>query len=425
MRLSGMIETSLRNLLARKRRTLFLTLSVAVGIALLLFLTAFSYGVKALFFDKMIRTFPATQIEVKPRRFMVEQEGSAKLITEETIESIRHMPGVRNVLPMTGLTFPTMMASTVIRFQSECAVYGIETDLIAQDLSPEELAAFEARGEIVPVVIASSLIDIYNANFAESRNIPRVNREFLLSNTFDLYLGVSTVALAPTGKVRRVQCRIVGTSPQAPIMGISVPARYVDEWETWYHAPQESKRCFVSLLVNTESPLESDRVAAAISGMGLIVTSGKEAAEKLAAIARLVTGFISVITVAILFLVGIGILNGLATSVMEQSVRIGILRASGATKADVLLIFLIEAMLIGLAGGVAGVGIGFLLTHGADYVAHHCLPSLPYMPESFFVHSSPLTLLILAFAVVIAGASGLPPALRAANLDPAEALRSG
>jgi putative ABC transport system permease protein len=227
------------------------------------------------------------------------------------------------------------------------------------------------------------------------------------------------------GRVQKVECRIVGTSPVAPMMGISVPPDYVKQWETWYHEPNQAGTNYVALMVNTESPLDTDRVAAQIADIGLIVTSGKDEAEKLTAIARLVMAFISVISVAILFVAGVGIMNGLAMSVMEQSVRIGILRASGARKMDVLLIFLIEAMLIGLVGGVVGIGAGFLLTGGADYLAAHCLPPLPFMPESFFMHSAPTTLLILAFSVLMAGASGLPPAIRAANLDPAEALRSG
>ena len=58
-------------------------------------------------------------------------------------------------------------------------------------------------------------------------------------------------------------------------------------------------------------------------------------------------------------------------------------------------------------------------------MAAHYLPPLPFMPDSFFFCSIPMALLLLGFAVVAAGASGLPPAFRAANLNPAEALRSG
>ncbi|MEW6357203.1 MAG: FtsX-like permease family protein [Planctomycetota bacterium] len=425
MKLSARIETSLRGLLARTRRSVFLLLGVAVGIALLVFLTAFSYGVKTFFFDKMIRTFPANRVEVKPLRVVTEDGKAAPGISDETIAKIKAMPGVKGVLPMTALTFPALMASSTINFQTECAVYGIEPELVAPDLTPEQLAAFQMGGDIAPAVISSHIMELYNMSFAGSRNLPRLDRDFVLSKTVDLYLGQSTIPVAATRIPRRVECRIVGVSPQAPLMGISVPAQYVEDWEAWYHDPQRPPNNYVALMVNAESPIETDRIAEAISALGLLVTSGKDEARKLTAIARLVMGFISVISVAILFLVGIGIMNGLAMSVMEQSVRIGILRASGARKGDVLSIFLIEAMVIGLVGGAMGIGLGFLLTRMADYVAGHYMPPLPFMPESFFLHSAPTTLLILVFGVLMSCVSGLPPALRAANLDPAEALRSG
>ena len=109
---------------------------------------------------------------------------------------------------------------------------------------------------------------------------------------------------------------------------------------------------------------------------------------------------------------GIGIMNIMLASVLERIREIGVRRAMGATRRDILTQFLSEAVLISVAGGVAGILLGFALAIGIERVAEI---STIVSPLSVFVAFG------VSFAVGVA--FGIMPAWRAARQDPVLCLR--
>ena len=113
----------------------------------------------------------------------------------------------------------------------------------------------------------------------------------------------------------------------------------------------------------------------------------------------------------IVFIVGgIGIMNVLFVSVKERTKEIGILKAIGCTKRDILLEFLLEASFISIFGGIAGVlavlGLTPILEHFGVRVELSVLGAV----------------LAVVFALVTGTVFGFYPALKASNLVPVEAL---
>jgi len=111
---------------------------------------------------------------------------------------------------------------------------------------------------------------------------------------------------------------------------------------------------------------------------------------------------------------GVGILTIMTIAVAERTGEVGLLRAIGARRGQVLGLFLGEAAVLGAAGGLAGLVLGA----GGAQLLHLAFPALP-------IHT-PWTYVTLAeaVAVVIGLAAGALPAFRAAGLDPVEALRA-
>ncbi len=123
---------------------------------------------------------------------------------------------------------------------------------------------------------------------------------------------------------------------------------------------------------------------------------------------------LSTVVIAMLTLLGasIGLMNIMLVSVTERTKEIGIRKALGATRSNILIQFLVEAIAICLLGGIIGVFLGILMGYGVSVLV-----------EGRFL--IPWLWMALGFSVcIIVGLiSGLYPALKAASLDPIEALR--
>jgi putative ABC transport system permease protein len=110
---------------------------------------------------------------------------------------------------------------------------------------------------------------------------------------------------------------------------------------------------------------------------------------------------------------GIGIMNVMLVSVSERTGEVGLLKALGARRRQILEVFLVEAVMLSSAGALAGVVTGVIII----YVAAAIWPFIP-------LHASAGWISLVIVLAVIAGVSfGLMPARRAARLDAADALR--
>ncbi len=114
----------------------------------------------------------------------------------------------------------------------------------------------------------------------------------------------------------------------------------------------------------------------------------------------------------------VGIASSMYTSVVERTRDIGIMKAIGASNREITAIFLIEAGLVGLVGGIIGVFIGFLIAKAISFGAAQAgFTFLKIFVEPQFIAIG------LAFAVIVGMASGFFPARQAARLKPVDALR--
>jgi putative ABC transport system permease protein len=111
---------------------------------------------------------------------------------------------------------------------------------------------------------------------------------------------------------------------------------------------------------------------------------------------------------------GVGILTIMTIAVRERTSEIGLLRALGAQRRHVLLLFLGEATVLAALGGAAGMAVGI----GGAYLLHLAVPALPVKIAWDYA------LIAEVIAALIGMAAGVMPARRAAHLDPVEALRA-
>ena len=132
-----------------------------------------------------------------------------------------------------------------------------------------------------------------------------------------------------------------------------------------------------------------------------------------------VLGILQLVLVAIaaisLLVGGIGIMNIMLVSVTERIREIGLRKAVGAKRRDILIQFLIEAATLGLCGGALGVGLGWIIVDIISSIATNL--GFPFTAVLAGIA------LAVGVSIFIGLISGLYPALRAARLDPIESLR--
>ena len=132
---------------------------------------------------------------------------------------------------------------------------------------------------------------------------------------------------------------------------------------------------------------------------------------------RIVLGGIAVVALVV---GGIGIMNIMLVTVTERTREIGLRKAIGARRQDILLQFLIESVTISLIGGLIGVVMGIIAAYGfGDFVAQ----AMPGGGDWGAVIRPSAIVIAFSFAVIVGVFFGLYPAIKASKLDPAEALR--
>jgi putative ABC transport system permease protein len=109
---------------------------------------------------------------------------------------------------------------------------------------------------------------------------------------------------------------------------------------------------------------------------------------------------------------GIGIMNVMLVAVSERTAEVGLLKALGAQRGQILAVFLTEAVLLAAIGGLLGLTIGW----GGLMALVTVYPSFPARPPAWAVASA------MAVSLVLGAVFGVMPARRAARLDPVDAL---
>jgi len=180
-----------------------------------------------------------------------------------------------------------------------------------------------------------------------------------------------------------------------------------------------------TLLVSMQDGSDGTRVTAGITQLlrerrklastdedNFNVLDTKQLADTLSGTTKVMTMLLGAVAAVSLLVGGIGIMNIMLVSVTERTREIGLRLAIGALEREVLLQFLIEAVVLAALGGLVGIVLATIASIG--------LASLMSVPYTF---NLPVNVLSFVFSAFIGVVFGYFPARRAARLDPIEALR--
>jgi hypothetical protein len=349
-----------------------------------------------------------------PLHFLASTAVDGREISPATLALLEKVPG---------LSPQAVRAVRDVRLWLEIMANGIDPRLVEGDVVAGDFRDPGEGGGPIPVLLSERMIEIYNASFAEARGLPKVDRKLLpFLPPLPLTLNHSFISRQVAGPSLRTQMRVVGLSRYALMGGVTVPLDTARRTNRLFVGEDAAHR-YDAAIVEVASSDHLGPVQEAVGALGYdLDLSEKRMAESVGLAVMLVTLGFSLISLIIVGIAAVNIAHTFFMMISERKRELGLLRALGASRADLRGIILGEASVIGVVGGSLGVLLGLGACGLVNTLITRVLPDFPFKPESLFRYPWWLFLGALAFAVLFCWLGALWPANRAARLDPASAL---
>ncbi len=381
----------LRNISNRKLRSWLTVIGVVIGVAAIIALTSVSRGLE-LSIQEEFETMGTDQIYIYPSGGM---PGYGTGLNDADVKAVERVNGLEYVAP-------TLTKSAKVEFKGE--------------INNLMLFGFPAN-------LAEDFFDDVGLEFIEGSSFESDSKKIVIGPrvAYDLY----EKDISAKSKVK-----VEGETFE--VAGILEPVGSPTD-DSQIYMPLEAMRDLFDdkegvsfILVKLKAGSDVDETAESIidsmkkqrSEESFRVVTPEQLLEQLGSILGILQTVLVGIAGISLVVGSVGIASSMYTSVIERTRDIGVMKAVGATNREVTMIFIIEAALVGLFGGLIGVIIGYLIAKIISCAA-------AYAGYSFLkIFVEPLFIAIgLGFAVLVGVVSGFFPARRAAKLKPVDALR--
>ncbi len=204
---------------------------------------------------------------------------------------------------------------------------------------------------------------------------------------------------------------------------ILVPSAFAGEY--YFRAPEHVEAGAGSVVVTVDQEEHVKDVEKRIGTLGFNVWSLVQFIDTVRLNAMMITFATAFVALVALIVAAVGITNTMIMSVLERSHEIGVMKALGARERHILLIFLIEGTVIGVAGSLIGLALAWLASIPGDSIARSIMePQSQWtVKETLFLFPLWLVAGVPALVSVITTLAALYPARRAARVDPVTSLR--
>jgi putative ABC transport system permease protein len=386
-------------LTGHRLRSLLSALGVAIGVAAVVLLTSLGEGTRRYIIGQFSQ-FGTDLVAVNPGKVKTfgipgVLGGTTHRLTIDDAEALRRVPGVAEVVPT---TFGQARVEAGARGRS-VYIYGVNHEM------PAVWKIGVAQGSFLPEMDPHrrGSFAVLGAKLAHElfRSSSPLGRRVRIGSASLLVIGV----MEPKGQILGFDLDDCAFIPVATAMDLF---NQVELFEIDILAGSSAA------IPGVVSGITSVLTARHRGNDDFTVTTQTEMLDTFGRIIGIITVAVTAIAGISLFVGAMGILTIMWISVHERTGEIGLLRALGVTGQGVQQLFLLEAALLAVSGGIAGVGFGF----GVEVVARAFVPGLPLATPPTAVAAA----LMMSLAVGIA--AGVIPARRAASLDPVDALRA-
>jgi putative ABC transport system permease protein len=403
--------TALDSLTANKLRSGLTILGIVIGVAAVIALVSIGRGAQAQI-TSQIQSIGVNLVFVRPGSIqqggVAAGAGSAATLTQEDAEALYGVPGVAGVAPeVNGAAQVTYLGQN-----TRTRVVGVTPDYVS--------------------VRSLSLAD---GEFVSQANVTARSSVVVLGSAVaDTLFGGSGGVVGQTVRMNGQPYRVIGvlTSKGGTGFGSQDDQVFVPltTAQTRLTGASRFRGANVISQINVQAA-SADEVQAVIDGItemlrerhgtvegedDFVVQNQQDQLSALTSVTTTLTLFLGGIAGISLLVGGIGIMNIMLVSVSERTREIGVRKAIGARRRDILYQFLVESAVLSLAGGFIGIAVGWII---ARLMGRVQLGGTAITP----VVSLDSILLATSFSIAVGLFFGIYPATRAAALEPVEALR--
>lgn len=407
------LTVALRGIFANRLRSSLTMLGVIIGIASVIALTSVGEGSRQMVLDR-IGQMGSNLLIVQPgassQGFVRMAAGSSTTLTYEDAQAIAESSGtsaVELVAPETSTSAQIVVGRENVRAR----VYGVTPDY--EEVRSKTVAdgqfitQYDVDRRASVCVLGSGVAeDLFGQMSPVGQTLKISQRQFTVVGVLESeggFMGADNSVFVP---ITTVMYRL---NPQRTSGGEHVV-------NSIYLQVVDDSKDDLAIAQVTELLRAEHRIPLGDED-DFSITSQQDIEETLTETSDTLTMLLSVTAAIALLVAGLGIMNIMLISVTERTREIGIRKAVGAKRRDILMQFLLEASSISIIGGLVGIGVGI----GASKLLSGSIT----MNFSTIETVITLDMIIIAFLVAIAIGivAGVYPAMRAARLNPIDALR--
>jgi putative ABC transport system permease protein len=328
-------------------------------------------------------------------------QGAVTTLTAEDADAIRRdVPGIRYISP--GLNTRTQVVATAGNWNTQ--IQGAGTEFAAIRSWPPQFGSFFTEEDVTAarkVAVLGSVVrdQLFGAGADPTGEIVRIKNQ-----PFQVIGVLTSKGQAAMGQDQDDTVIIPFTTVQKKLMGVQHVTNVTVSAENG--VPLDAMTEQIAELLRTRHRIQPG------ADDDFLVRTLEEMASVLTSTTNTMTYLLAGIAAVSLIVGGIGIMNIMLVSVTERTREIGLRLAVGARDVDVLMQFLVESIVLSLAGGAIGIGLGFGISYGVQRL----------MQWSAMVTPSAV-LMSFGVAAAIGVFFGFYPARKAARLNPIDALR--
>jgi putative ABC transport system permease protein len=400
MNFSDLLKEAFRSLLSNKLRSGLTILGIIIGITAIIAMLSIGEGAKRQL-AQSIENLGSNQLNVLPgfiqpgRGIVSAGRGTAQSLKMRDVDVIKKIEGVKAVSPEISRRFQVVSSSGK---NTNVLVIGVTPEYLLVRNSKVEKGYFFKENDLNRVAVLGPTVveDLFGEEDPIGKTI-RINKV-----NFKV-IGV----LEPKGSVGFINADEVVLIPLLVMQKILVGSEYLS-----LIAVQAESSELVDKVKDdiTNALLKEHKVSP--ENQDFSVIAAQQFLNTFNSLINTMTIFLASIATISLIVGGIGIMNMMLTSVTERTKEIGLRKAIGAKKKEILMQFLIESVILTLIGGIFGIILGSLISIGVSKFANITSEVSLY---SIF--------LSLTFSSLVGIIFGYWPAKRAAELDPIVALR--